>query len=401
MIVVALLPTAAIGGAEAQTANAAPSDLIRALPDPERSGVELSDVALPVAPLADAPGSCHLRGVIRTQSGESANGSHIRLTSSDGKTILEGVTREGGAYGWDGLAVGEYTLSITTEGYLPAVYRIRLPEPGGTAVVDVRLKLPSSTDSVTVTASEGDIAKAELQVEEEQRLAGIFPNFFVSYQWQAASLTARQKFALAFKNASDPGNLLLVGTTAGVQQAIDAFPGYGQGAAGYGRRFGADLGNLVVGTFVGGAVLPSIFHQDPRYFYRGTGSVPSRLWYAATRAVVTRGDNGQSQPNWSGVLGDLSAGAISNLYYAPQDRMGARLTFVNGLLGIGGDAMNGVFQEFFLRRLTSHTQGRNGKATSTSMGPVEDPGLSVADDPSQAANAGTNDQDANASSEFW
>ena len=291
-------------------------------------------------------------------------GSQLKLSGSDGKVVSESITDVGGAYNWDGLSVGEYTLSVATPGFLPAVYRIRLPSQGGTAVVNVTLKMPSATDSVTVTASEEEIVKAELQIEEQQRLAGIFPNFFVSYQWQAASLTSRQKYSLAFKNATDPGNLLLVGTTAGVQQAIDAFPGYGLGAAGYGRRFGADLGNLVIGTFVGGAVLSSIFHQDPRYFYRGSGTVKSRLCYAASRAVVTRGDNGQTQPNWSGVLGDFSAGAISNLYYAPQDRMGVRLTLVNGLLGIGGDAMNGVFQEFFLRKLTSHTQGRNGKAAS-------------------------------------
>ena len=103
---------------------------------------------------------------------------------------------------------------------------------------------------------------------------------------------------------------------------------------------------------MGGAVLPSLFHQDPRYFYKGTGTTRQRLVYALSRAVISRGDNGNWQPNYSGVLGDLSAGAISNLYYAPSDRQGARLTIINGFLGVAGDAMNGVFQEFFLRKVT-------------------------------------------------
>ena len=107
---------------------------------------------------------------------------------------------------------------------------------------------------------------------------------------------------------------------------------------------------------MGGAVLPSLFRQDPRYFYKGTGSVPSRFWYAVTRTVVTRGDNGRSQPNYSTVLGDMSAGAISNLYYAPEDRKGAKITVVNGLLGIAGDAMNFVFQEFVLKKLTTNSK---------------------------------------------
>ena len=103
---------------------------------------------------------------------------------------------------------------------------------------------------------------------------------------------------------------------------------------------------------MGGAIFPSLFHQDPRYFYKGTGTTKSRLLYAITRAVITRGDNGHDQPNFAGVLGDLSAGAISNLYYPASDRHGAGITFYNGLLAIGGDAVNGIFQEFFSHALT-------------------------------------------------
>ena len=343
-IVTVLCSVAATAGAGAQSITARPPFLIAALPD--------------------APGACHVRGVIRNETGAAISGSHIKLTSADGRIISESVTGDGGEYSWDGLGGGNYILSVDADGFLPATARILLPDEGGTAVVDLTLKLLPATGSITVTASQKQIAEAEIQVEEEQRLLGIFPNFFVSYQWKAAPLSSRQKFKLALRNGSDPGNLVLVGMTAGVQQATNAFPGYGLGAAGFGRRFGADLGNLELGTFLGGAVLPSLFRQDPRYFYRGTGTVNSRIWYAASRAVVTRGDNGRTQPNWSGVLGDLSAGAISNIYYAPEDRNGARLTIINGVLGVGGDAVNGIFQEFFLRMLTTHTKGRAGDAAT-------------------------------------
>ncbi len=268
-----------------------------------------------------------------------------------------------GSYAWDGVRTGSYIVTVTMQGFLPARYQALLPEQGGTAQLSITLQIPPVSASVTVTASESEVAQAEVSLEETQRLIGMFPNFFVTYEWHAASLSSRQKFGLAWENARDPGNLLLVGVVAGVQQAANSFPGYGQGAKGYGRRYGAGLGNLVSGTFLGGAVLPSLFHQDPRYFYKGTGSIRSRFWYATTRAVVTRGDNGRPQPNWSGMLGDVSAGALSNLYYAPEDRQGASLTVENGLLGIAGDAMNGVFQEFFLKKLTTHTKGRGGQGS--------------------------------------
>ena len=109
---------------------------------------------------------------------------------------------------------------------------------------------------------------------------------------------------------------------------------------------------------MGGAVLPSLFHQDPRYFYKGTGTKKQRFFYAISRAVVTRGDNGRNQPNFAGVLGDLSAGAISNLYYPASDRQGGSVFIENSILAIAGDAMNDFVQEFFFNHFTSDTRAK-------------------------------------------
>jgi hypothetical protein len=121
------------------------------------------------------------------------------------------------------------------------------------------------------------------------------------------------------------------------------------------------LANNVSGTLLGRAVYPSIFHQDPRYFYKGKGGIRSRALYAMSAAVIARGDDGRWKPNYSSVLGKFSAAAISNLYYPSSDR-GASLVVFNGLAGIGEGAVRNLIGEFVLKRITSHVpKGANGQ----------------------------------------
>ena len=119
----------------------------------------------------------------------------------------------------------------------------------------------------------------------------------------------------------------MTGAVAGIEQANHTFKGYGLGAEGYGMRFGANYADGFDSDLIGGAILPSLFKQDPRYFYKGTGSVRSRVLYAIEAAVICRGDNGHRQFNYSGILGGLAAGGISNLYYPAGDRSGVGVTF--------------------------------------------------------------------------
>ena len=290
-------------------------------------------------------------GTVADSAGALIAGASVVLSPADGGPALQTISGADGDVLFSAVAPGPFSLLVTLQGFVPASVAATL-QPGGRLLEPITLQLASVNVAVDVTLSQSEIAQEQIRAEEKQRLIGFLPNFYVSYEWHAVPLTPKQKFSLAWANARDPGNLLLIGFVAGVQQGTDSFSGYGQGAQGYGKRYGAGLGNLVAGTMMGGAVLPTLFHQDPRYFYKGTGTIRARTWYAVSRSVICRGDNGRDQPNFSGVLGDLSAGAISNIYYPASDRNGPALTIENGLLGILGDSVNGIFQEFFLRHFT-------------------------------------------------
>jgi len=166
-------------------------------------------------------------------------------------------------------------------------------------------------------------------------------------------LTAAQKFQLGWKEIIDPVILLTGGVGAGIEQARRRYPEFGQGTEGYARRFGALYANRVSGVLIGHVVTQSVFHQDPRYFYKGTGSFRSRFLYAIATAFICKGDSGRWQPDYSDVIGGLASGEISTLYYPASSRAGLRL-FHNVLLGFGGRASAHLLQEFVNRKLTTH-----------------------------------------------
>ncbi|MGA2746792.1 MAG: carboxypeptidase regulatory-like domain-containing protein, partial [Candidatus Sulfotelmatobacter sp.] len=238
------------------------------------------------------------------------------------------------------------------EGFAPQTSSGILHAEENYIVPRIALAVATAVTDVEVGVSQVEIAEEQMKVEEKQRVLGVIPNFYVSYIPDAAPLTPKQKFKLAWKTVIDPVTIVFVGGAAGVQQAQNHFEGYGQGAQGYAKRFGAGYADTVSGTFIGGAILPSLFKQDPRYFYKGTGSLRSRFLYALANAVICKGDNRRWQANYSGILGSLAAGGISNLYYPAQDRDGAGLTFENAALGIGGSAISNLFQEFLIKKLT-------------------------------------------------
>ena len=218
----------------------------------------------------------------------------------------------------------------------------------------------ATTVEVNVTQTREEIAEEQIHTEENQRILGVIPNYYVSYDPEAQPLNARQKFELGWKFTLDPVSFGISGVIAGIEQANNTFSGYGQGAQGYAKRFGASYADFLSGSFFGNVLFPIVFKQDPRYFYKGTGSRKSRFLYAVANAVICKGDNGRWQPNYSSVLGSLAAGGLSNVYYPASDRNGVGLTFENTLIGIGGSAAAGVIQEFFIRKVTPHSQHQSG-----------------------------------------
>ena len=184
------------------------------------------------------------------------------------------------------------------------------------------LRPPLVQSAVTQDPEEAERKKAQeqLQAQEKQRVFGVMATFNTTTNKDALPLSTGQKYQLFFKSASDPWPFLLAGFGAGIDQAEDSFPEYGQGMQGYAKRFGAAYTDYFTGNLLGNAVLASMMKEDPRYFQKGTGSYTSRFLWAATSTVWCKRDNATWGPNYANVLGNLMGAAVSNLYYPQSDR---------------------------------------------------------------------------------
>jgi hypothetical protein len=290
-------------------------------------------------------------GTVLDQSGAVVAGARVILSLGDQSPKQEMPTGAGGQFLFSNIAPGPFQLTIPAAGFAAQISSGILHSGENYIVAGSALAVATTVTDVEVGVSQVEVAEEQIKIEEQQRVFGVLPNFYVSYIPDAAPLNSRQKFKLAARTVVDPFTFVFVGGAAGVQQAQNHFRGYGQGAQGYAKRFGAGYADQVSGTFIGSAILPSILKQDPRYFYKGTGSKASRFLYAVANAVICKGDDRRWQPNYSSMLGSLAAGGISNLYYPEQDR-GAALTFENAAVGIGSSAISNLFQEFLIRKLT-------------------------------------------------
>ena len=303
---------------------------------------------------ADGLATRTLGGVITDVDGALVPGAKVTLLENFSVKARSVVADANGHFSFSNVAAGAYMLTITAVGMQGATQRGTLNPDESVELPAIALRVAAASDQVEVSSlSQQEIAEIQVKQEEKQRLAGLVPNFYVTYNWKAAPLTPKQKYKLAMRSIVDPATFIIVGGFAGIEQATNEFSGYGQGAAGYGKRYGAGLANASIGGMLGGAVLPVLFHQDPRYFYMGRGTKWHRTLYALSSAVVARGDNGKWQPAYAGVLGDFGSGAISNLYYPASNRDGAGLTIENGFLAVASDAVGNLLQEFVLKKISS------------------------------------------------
>jgi hypothetical protein len=275
----------------------------------------------------------------------------VTLAREDQSPNQDVVSGDDGQFSFSGVAPGPFHLTITSEGFATQLTSGILRAGEVSIVPQITLTLAAATTEVRVGLTQTEVAEVQLKDEEKQRVFGVIPNFYVSYVPDAAPLTSKQKFKLAWKDAVDPVTFGITAAAAGLEQASDQYGGYGQGAEGYGKRYGAAYADLATSTFIGGAILPSLLKQDPRYFYRGTGTTRARLLYAIANAVICKGDNKRWQANYSSILGNFASAGISNLYYPAKDT-GVGLTFENALIDTGAAAAANVLQEFVIRKLT-------------------------------------------------
>src|SRR6202030_866499 len=267
--------------------------------------------------------SGQIAGTVTDVKGDAIVGATVILTrspeSTDQRTVL---TTENGFFRFDALTPAvPYDITINADGFAewtspPITLEPEQVKPLG----GISLRIATQNTTMQVKYDPIEDATKQVKIEQTQRIFGIIPNFYTSFEGEnAAPLTTKMKFDLAFKVSYDPVTIAGVGFVAGLRQAVDS-PNYPQGAKGFGERFGVTAADGLTDIMIGGAILPSLLHQDPRYFYQRTGTNKSRVLHAVTTPFVTRGDNGQRQPNYSTIGGDLASAAISNAYYPASNR---------------------------------------------------------------------------------
>jgi hypothetical protein len=236
------------------------------------------------------------------------------------------------------------------------------PEPQGTAVFSSSLQTPTPPQTAPPAAAPATKApdqqeplspaqihaeaEREIHEQESQRMLGLMPAFNAVLGGKAVPLTSGQKFKLFFRGSIDPFQFAIAGIDAGIEQAENEYPEYKQGAEGLAKRYGASFTDSFDGNFWGNAVLPSLLHQDPRYFRLGHGKALHRILYSASTTVRCKGDNGNWQPNYSNILGNFIGGAISNAYYPASDR-GVALTLERGVTVSAEGILGAMAIEFY------------------------------------------------------
>ena len=179
-----------------------------------------------------------------------------------------------------------------------------------------------------------------------KRVFGVLPNYRTASQgMEVHPLTAKQKLTIAAKDSFDYPLVILAGMFAGLDQLTDSNPSFGQGAEGYGHRLGTWYLDESIGNMMTEGVFPAILHQDPRYFRKDSGSIKSRIGYAASRVIITDKDGGRKQFNYSEWLGNSTGVAISQIYH-PDNRTATDATVLL-LEQVGTDAISQVLKEFW------------------------------------------------------
>jgi hypothetical protein len=209
-------------------------------------------------------------------------------------------------------------------------------------------KAQESDKSLKNTDAQGKDGDGPISGTSKDRLFYTLPNFLtLENANQVPPLSTGQKFKVVARSSFDYAEYLWYGSLAGISQAENSEPGYGQGAAGYGKRFGAAMADGTIENFLTSAVFPSLLHQDPRFFQSGKGSFWHRTGYAMSRVIVTRSDFGSSQANFSEIIGSALSAGISTYSYHPQADRNLRNSASVWGSQVGYDMLTYVVREFW------------------------------------------------------
>jgi hypothetical protein len=250
----------------------------------------------------------------------------VVLQGHDSNDIRSVMTKENGFFEIRNIEAGRpYQVTIRAAGFSEWHSPVVTLDLGQSKVLEVtKLRIEEVTTTVTVTPdNSGEIATQQVKAEERQRGFGLIPNFYADYAPDPAPMNAGLKFRLSLRVAEDPFTFTGIALLAGIGQAT-GHPDFAQGAKGYSERYSVNYANGLTDIMLDGVILPSLLHQDPRYFYKGTGTTKARVAHVHYSLFVTKGDSGHLQPNYSQLGGDLMSAAVSNFYY-PRANRGAGL----------------------------------------------------------------------------
>ena len=312
----------------------------------------LSSATFGQAVQAAEPQPGRIVGTVTDVNNSTVPSATVVLDGSDTNDHRSLLSNDNGYFEFQDVKPGTtYQLSVRADGFADWISPAVMVEPGQFKIItNIQLLLATEFTTVQVTYDPVQIATEQVRNAEKQRILGFVPNFYVVYDPDPAPLTARMKFKLALKVSSDPVSLAGIAFLSGIQQAGDT-PAYGQGAQGFGKRLGANAAGAFSDIMIGGAILPSLLHQDPRYFYQGTGTTSSRIRHAMFNPFVCKSDNGKWQPNYSSLGGDLATSALANAYY-PKSNRGAGMLLTHFAIDTGERILASFAQEFLLRGIT-------------------------------------------------
>jgi Carboxypeptidase regulatory-like domain len=313
-------------------------------------------IAVPLAAQdvnAPKPETGHITGTVTDVNDDPVPGATVVLQGpapADPRTV---ESNDNGFFEFNDLAPGiPYHVTISAQGFANWTSPDVILKPGETQILTgSKLQIAQALTTISVAYTAEEVATEQVKVEEQQRVLGIIPNFYVVYDHNAEALTAKLKFRLALRTSVDPVTIFGIGVLSAINQAAD-IPNYGQGWGAYGQRYGAAAADGLSDIMIGGAILPSLLHQDPRYFYQGEGTTKSRTLHALFSPFACRGDNGKLQPNYSTIGGDLASAALANAYYPASDR-GVRQTFDTVLINTAERMFTALAQEFIMGKFTS------------------------------------------------